>query len=292
MTSFEITESLPRELPSDAPFAAWLVIPARDAQEIRDYVYRAVDSTLDVVTPVGTFGLRISALVAATRVGAKEGVHVDSPQKGVLALLCFDPRQKGPLVYPLPSVFETARKAGLLTRAQQGILASNDRAPAQRYQVLLQEWADFAKATYVMPQRPRLMDALLALYVLPGTHLYAALEPPRFFDRAQRIQLRKLGESLPGQCQILLPRSHESRLALELRNCPLSQLAGDWNGARTWTSPELEGPVQRLAATAAQQHEELDLTLQLSMEPKAARRVVSEMLRALDGIAAGPAARK
>jgi hypothetical protein len=106
------------------------------------------------------------------------------------------------------------------------------------------------------------------------------LRPERFFGRAQRPVLRRLGHAIPGRCSLLF---QERGTRVELLACPLSQLAGAWNrrSAGKDTLPDIRALPER-------ESEEIGhLSLELDGTPVAtAARLVFGLLSATEGLVA------
>ena len=268
----EIEEQLPDSLPADRAAALWLVDPG-----FKPYPAAVGAFHHEVRTPHGTFRLCVLPSVAA-----RQRHPVGQALEGGLVLLAFDPSQSQPPRFPLDPVFDTARTQGLLTAEQIGSLDELQRIASGRAVELHRAWREFAESPYLGYSRRQLLDRIDAFRDPSPVASVDALRPERFFSRAQRPALRRLGHSIPGRCSLLL---QERSARVELSACPLSQLASTWNRLATG-----QGSLPILRAVPAREHEEIDqLTLELNDTPTgAAARLVLGLLSAVDGLTTDP----
>jgi hypothetical protein len=274
-----LPESFPQRLSQGEPFEAWLVVAgAQKHRTLFAQGYRLLQ-----VTPLGTFALFIFPGTLATRIPPPERGQPPAQERGLLAYLCFDPKWEGALEHPLPPILEEARSAKLLTARQQQLLAPLDKGLEERFQRLRSSWENFRKATDDMRARTSLLEKLVTLYDIPrGPNLSEkALEPSRFLDGRQRAQLRKLGHSIEGHCQVWMSRAG---ITLELRHCPRHQLVNTWNRRLFDALPDVTGPDSWLQAAEDQQHEELELAVQVPGPLKQAVDTARRKLLAIKGL--------
>jgi hypothetical protein len=270
----ELSEDVPEQIKPGDPFSAWLVWPVQDWNWANSFIKRAHPFSMDAQTPIGTFRLGVRPLSKAVR---KKG-----NEEGLLTVLCFDPAKKGPLLYPWPEVFKAARERRMLTQKQEDSMSTVEKFVSQQYSQLPREWSDFAQSTYVMYTRRQLFRTLADLYALPPGYPPAALDPRNFFNRDQRIQLRTQGHTIVGSCFI---RCEDDRFAVELKNCPISQLVAQWNRIAKEKLVQPGGNELLLAVADDRRHAELDIALDIKGTPmKEAAKIAFGALLNIPGV--------
>ena len=289
---FEVAESLPGPPPANAVqpdrgggephppliaaekwFSGEFWVPAADESEIMTYLERSIPHHQLVTTPLGSFDLSVASL-RAVRQGSRED--------GLLVCLVFDPGERGDAVYPLPEALAAARREGMLSPFQLHRLESLNRMVGQRWPGLEAAWRELCEAPYDLSSRRRLFDRLTGFYDSRPSLEPEELAPEHFLDRDQRVRLRGLGHTIYGRCSLLVV---EQRVSVELKACPLSQIASSWNHlARIHGGPALE-------AVGEERHDEVDaLTLEVEgLSQAAGRELVFHLLEGLPGIAESPA---
>ncbi|MCA1962200.1 MAG: hypothetical protein LDL33_15575 [Desulfomonile sp.] len=270
----DLTEDLPDSIEPNRQFCYWLVWPVDNWADAGPFLRRSIHYVTTVVTPEGTFSL-----------GVREGVKAASAQRkqeGLLAYLCFDPQCTGELKYPLPAAYEAALENGILTTRQKDTLLSLNEMLKGRFTSLMNEWKDFTQSTYVRYSRNRLLQALADFYLLAPGMPSGTLDPEKFFDRDQRIRLRELGHPIRGRCVFHL---EEKKLHILLKNCPLSQIASDWNRRRSASETGSKRPVPMLSVEPEQEHKEIDATVDASVSSvQEAENLALGFLLAIEGI--------
>jgi hypothetical protein len=265
----EIEEDVTDSLPAGQAAAVWLVYPGFSPFPAAAGAFR-----YEVGTPRGSLGLCLLPSVAARQRRA-----TGQPLEGGLALLSFDPSRSQPPRFPLDPAFDTARAQGLLTPVQLRSVDELDRIAARRAEDIHRAWLELAQSPYLAYSRRQLLDGIRGFDDPRPVASKDDLRPERFFDREQRIALRRRGHAIPGRCSLaFLPR----RARVELSGCPLSQLAAAWN-----RRPADTGTLPALRAIPERQHDEIDgLTLELTdVSPATAARLVFGLLSAVDGLA-------
>jgi hypothetical protein len=271
----EIEESLPGSLPADRAAALWLVYPGFEPFPAEVGAFR-----YEVGTPGGTFELCLLPSVAA-----RQRHPAVQPLEGGLALLRFDPTRRSEPRFPLDPAFDAGRKEGLLTARQLGSLDELQRVASRRAEDLLRTWHELAQSTYLAHSRRRLLDRIRGFDDPAPVCSKDDLRPERFFDRAQRSALRRLGHAIRGRCSLLFL---DRRTRVELLACPLSQLAGAWN--RRTAGKEALPDLRALPERGSEEIERLSLELD-GIPAETAARLVFGLLSATEGlgVAAGTA---
>jgi hypothetical protein len=264
----EIEEDVPGSLPVGQTASVWLVYPGFTPFPAEVGAFR-----YSVGTPAGTLGLCLLPSVAARQRRAR-----GEPVEGGLALLSFDSSRSETSRFPLDRAFESARADGLLTPGQLRRLDELDHIAARRARELDRAWREFAQSPYLAESRRQLLDGIRGFDDPRPVASRDDLRPERFFDREQRIALRRRGHAIPGRCALVfLPRSAR----VELSACPLSQLAA------TWSRRSADAGLPDLRALPEREHEEIDgVTLELKdVPPATSARLVFGLLSAVDGLA-------
>lgn len=256
------------------PVGLWLVYPGFDAGPTALGAHRT-----EVTVPEGRLAL---CLVTNTATVERAGPHGTGPVTGVLAYLSYEPAVSGTPRYPYDAAFEDARKQNLLTPIQLSRLAALDRVLVDRGRMLAREWDEFRESPYVIESRRRLLQALHGFYDPRPAFEPGALEPARFFDSPQREALRSLGHDIPGRCYI---EARESRAVLELRSCPLEQLADTWN--RRVADGTLRGPRVGVVTGAGDREVNASFSAEALREGEASRLLLA-LVTAFAGVETQP----
>jgi len=270
----ELTEDLPDSIEPNRRLCYWLVWPVSNWADAEPLLRRSIHFVTTVVTPDGTFSL-----------GVREGVKATIAQRkqdGLLVHLCYDPNRIGELKYPLPAVYEAALESGILSPMQKNTLSSLNEILKGRFTSLKSQWKDFTQSTYVMYSRNKLLQSLADFYRLVPGMSAGTLDPEKFFNRNQRIHLRKLGHPIRGRCVF---RLEEKKLHILLKNCPLSQIASDWNRRRSTDKVDAEQKDPTLSVAPEQQHREIEATVDANVSSvQEAENLALGFLLAIEGI--------